>query len=75
MDICLTICEIYIKTSADSFNSFGINLTILVEFLLSIFLKSFYSSYVETVGMWLSVRLSPIFIYFMGLIFSWLSNE
>ena len=51
MDICLTICEIYIKTSADSFNSFGINLTIPVEFLLSIFLKSFYSSYVETVGM------------------------
>ena len=42
-----------LKTFADSFISFDGILCITVDFLLLIFLESFFASQVETIGRWL----------------------
>ena len=66
-----------LKTFADSFISFGGILSIPVDFLLSIFLKSYSTSQAETFGRWLfpSVRIFAMLFSFVALILSWLAND
>ena len=66
-----------LRLFADSFISFGGILYVPVDFLLSLFLKSCYTSQAETFGRWLlpSVRFFAMLLSFIALILSWLANE
>ena len=60
----------FLKTFADSFIGFGGILSIPVDFLLSIFLKSCSTSQAETYGRWLfpTVRFFAMLFSFIALI-------
>ena len=64
-------------TFADSFISFVGILSVPVDFLLSIFLKSCSTSQAETFGRWLfpAVRFFAMLFSFIALILSWLAND
>ena len=65
------------KTFADIFISFGGILSIPVNFLLSIFLKSCSTSQAETFGRRLfpALRFFAMLFSFIALILSWLGND
>ena len=66
-----------LKTFADSFVSFGGILSIPVDFLLLIFLKSCSVSQAETFGRWLfpTVRFFTMLFSFIALILSWFNKR